>query len=535
MRALAAPGARLDAALGAALLAMLAGLAFAPPAGAEGDDAAALYGRYCASCHGPDRLGGMGPALLPESLDRLKKPELAATLRDGRVATQMPAFAGTLDEAQRAAIAAWITSDAAPRPDWDDRSIRASRIEHFAPGSLPDRPDARLQGVDLQNLFIVVEAGDHHATLLDGDRLEPIHRFPTRYALHGGPKFSADGRFVYFASRDGWISKFDIWNLQTVVEIRAGINTRNVAASSDGRWIMVANTLPHSLVLLDANLEFVRSYPARALGAASSSRLAGVFDAAPRRSFVAALRDAPEIWEISYDPGAAPIFDGLVHDYAMGEALATPGYLNPRRTSIDAPIDDFFFDPGYANLVGSSRSGRTEVINLDVRRKVADLDLPGLPHLGSGITWERDGRTVLATPNLKSASVNVIDIARWTPVAQVPTSGPGFFIRSHEATRYAWVDAMMGPHKDTLQVIDKASLETVAELRPAPGKTLAHVEFTRDGHYALASIWERRDDGGAIVVFDAATLKEVKRIPMDKPVGKYNVFNKVTRSSGTSH
>jgi hypothetical protein len=27
----------------------------------------------------------------------------------------------------------------------------------------------------------------------------------------------------------------------------------------------------------------------------------------------------------------------------------------------------------------------------------------------------------------------------------------------------------------------------------------------------------------------------VKRIPMKKPVGKYNVYNKITRSEGTSH
>jgi hypothetical protein len=30
-------------------------------------------------------------------------------------------------------------------------------------------------------------------------------------------------------------------------------------------------------------------------------------------------------------------------------------------------------------------------------------------------------------------------------------------------------------------------------------------------------------------------LKEVKRIPMRNPVGKYNVYNKITRSEGTSH
>ena len=71
---------------------------------------------------------------------------------------------------------------------------------------------------DPLNLFVVVESGDHHVTILDGDRFEPIHRFPSRYALHGGPKFSADGRYVFFGSRDGWITKYDLYNLTTVAE-----------------------------------------------------------------------------------------------------------------------------------------------------------------------------------------------------------------------------------------------------------------------------------------------------------------------------
>ena len=65
-------------------------------------------------------------------------------------------------------------------------------------------------------------------------------------------RHSPDGRFVYFASRDGWISKFDLYSLETIAEIRAGINTRNLAVSSDGRYAMVANYLPHTLVLLEA-------------------------------------------------------------------------------------------------------------------------------------------------------------------------------------------------------------------------------------------------------------------------------------------
>jgi DNA-binding beta-propeller fold protein YncE len=138
----------------------------------------------------------------------------------------------------------------------------------------------------------------------------------------------------------------------------------------------------------------------------------------------------------------------------------------------------------------------------------------------------------MATPNLKQGVVSVIDMKSWKPVKEIPTLGPGFFMRSHENTPYAWVDVFNSAHKDSLQVIDKRSLEVVRTLTPSPGQTAAHVEFTRDGRYALVSIWEM---DGALVVYDAVTLEEVKRIPMRRPVGKYNVFNKITRSSGTSH
>ncbi len=165
-------------------------------------------------------------------------------------------------------------------------------------------------------------------------------------------------------------------------------------------------------------------------------------------------------------------------------------------------------------------------------RPIATVPLDGLPHLGSGITWELDGRRVMATPHLNRNLISIIDMKDWRIVRQIPTEGPGFFLRSHENSPYAWADAMMGAKKDGLHLIDKRTLEIVKVLRPAPGKTAAHVEFTRDGRYALASIWEM---DGAIVVYDTRTFTEIKRLPMVKPSGKYNVYNKISLSEGTSH
>lgn len=491
---------------------------------------ASSYSEHCASCHGVDRLGGSGPALLPENLERLRKPAAADTIAKGRIATQMPAFADKLSAEQIEALVAYVYAPPTVFPAWGEREIAASRIEYVKQGSLGSKPVFR---ADPQNLFVVVESGDHHATILDGDTFEPVRRFATRFALHGGPKFSPDGRYVYFASRDGWISLYDIWNLTLVAEVRAGINTRNLAVSSDGRYVLAGNYLPHTLVMLDArDLTLLKVIPVRdAQG--RSSRVSAVYDAAPRESFVVALKDIAEVWELPYGDKTGPVYEGLVHDYRMGEAVASAKPYAIRRTVLDGILDDFFFDPPYDHLIGAARDGHTgQVVNLNVRRKIAEVDLPGLPHLGSGITWEWNGRPVLATPNLKEGQVTVIDMNTWKTVAQIATAGPGFFMRSHERTPYAWVDAFNSANKDVLQVIDKGSLAVVATLKPEPGKPAAHIEFTRDGRFALASIW---DNDGAIVVYDAATFKEVKRIPMVKPSGKYNVFNKTTRSTGTSH
>ncbi|WP_422843123.1 cytochrome D1 domain-containing protein [Acidovorax sp. M2(2025)] len=505
-------------------------------------DAAGLFATHCASCHGAQRTGGMGPALLPESLARLPAAEALRVIGQGRTATQMPAFAGTLSPAEIQALGAFVRTPVVPTPRWTEADIRASREFHPAPDGEPATP---LWQADPMNLFVVVEGGDHHVSLLDGDRLEVITRFASRFALHGGPKFSPDGRYVYFGSRDGWITKYDLYRLRVVAEVRAGLNMRNVAVSGDGRWVMAANYLPHTLALFDSDLQLVRTYDARTLDGKLSSRVSAVYDAAPRKSFVVALKDIPELWEISYDPAAAPIHDGLVHDYKMGEAIAKPGYLGVRRTPLEEPLDDFFFDQSYRHVLGATRPktaapdskgapapATAQVVNLDVRRKIADLPIAGMPHLGSGITFAWQGTTVLGSPNLQGGSIDVIDMTTWKPVASIPTPGPGFFMRSHENTPYAWTDSMMSATaKDTLTIIDKATLQPVATVRE-PGKTLAHIEFTRDGRLALASVWEMQ---GALIVYDAATFKEVKRLPMSKPVGKYNVWNKITRSEGTSH
>jgi len=490
--------------------------------------AASIYAQSCAGCHGADRLGGIGPALLPENLRRLRKSKAIDAISNGLPASQMPGFAGTLGKAEIEGLVELIYTPLAEMPQWGSAEIAASRVLSPTPINPDEKP---VFPADPLNLFVVVETGDHHVSVLDGDSLTPIHRFKSHYALHGGPKFSPDGRFVYFASRDGWVTLFDLYTLKTVAEARAGINTRNLAVSGDGRYVMVANYLPHTLVILDAEDLSLERIIAVEDEHGTSSRVSAVYDAAPRSSFIAALKDLKEVWEIQY--ADEPVYYGYVHDFRVEGAPETQERFPIRRIRLDDYLDDFFFDPAYKNIIGAARNAKNgQVVNLAVGRKIADIDLPGLPHLGSGITWDYHGTPVVATPNLRDSVVSVIDMNTWKTLQRIDTLGPGFFMRSHDNSRYAWVDVFFGPNKDAVHVIDKQSLEIIKTLRPAPGKTAAHVEFTRDGRYALLSIWEM---DGALVVYDADTLEEVKRLPMKKPSGKYNVYNKITRSRGTSH
>jgi DNA-binding beta-propeller fold protein YncE len=506
-------------------------------AGQPALDAAGLYQKHCQDCHGVDRLGAMGPALLPENLSRLRKNKAANVIANGRMATQMPAFGNTLSSEQISTLVDYVYTPSKVIPSWDIEDIKASQLVHFDQSKLPDTPQF---DADLMNLFIVVELGDHSATLLNGDTFEPITRFKTRFALHGGPKYSPDGRYVYFASRDGWISKYDIYNMKTVVEVRAGINSRNLAISSDGKYAIVGNYLPHTLVILDTK----DLSPIKVIDVADrngkSSRVSAVYNAPPRTSFIVALKDVKEVWEIPYsDAGGVTVYKGWAHDYRedAGEGAVDNWKVTDKfpikRIVTEDFLDDFFFDPDYINLIGASRDNKNgQVINLDIGKKIATVPMNGMPHLGSGITWDYQGKQVFATPDIKDGRVTIIDMETWQVIKEIKTEGPGFFMRSHSNSPYAWVDVFFGPNKDKVHIIDKATLEIVKTITPAPGKTAAHVEFTKDGKYVLLSIW---DQDGAVIVYDALTLKEIKRIPMKKPSGKYNVYNKTHYERGTSH
>lgn len=490
-----------------------------------------LYKNKCSSCHGNNRLGISAPPLLPQSYKRLNQKKIIKIITEGRESTQMPAFKNELTVDEIIKVSEYILKAPKVIPTWTIKQIEKTRKVKNK------KYKSKLtKNIDPLNLFTVVEIADHAISILDGDSFKVLKRLKTKPGVHGGAKYSPTGRYMYLSSRDGWVEKFDMHAMRSLGVVRVGINTRNIAVSADGKYIAAANYMPENVVILNAQtlkpIQVIQTKDKKG----KSSRAAAIYTAAPRGSFILSLKDIPEVWEIHYSKPEYPVHEGLIHDYRIdsGEGDISTDKFPIRRIYLSEIIENFYFDKDYTHLIGTAHKGtKGQVVNLDVRQKIASLDIQGMPHLGAGIAWTTTKKQrVIAIPNLKLGSVSIIDAKSWKVIKKIKTQGPGFFLRSHENSKYAWGDVFFGPKKDVIHVIDKDTFKIVKTIIPEKGKTSGHIEFTRDGRYAIVSIWE---EDGAIVIYDAKTLKEVKRIKMKKPSGKYNVYNKIKLSEGTSH
>jgi hypothetical protein len=191
-----------------------------------------------------------------------------------------------------------------------------------------------------------------------------------------------------------------------------------LAASRDGRHALAAHGELSSLI--DATGALVRRYEGTDLQRRRRARALRLFYLARRRSFVVAWPDLGELWEISLDPAAEPVFDGLVHDYRMGEGIAQPGYLGVRRAPLGAPMADIGFADGRLPWVAGQRGEFVDVVHLDVRRRIAEWRLPGaMPsaalarRAGDGWTWWLP----------VGEGVQVIDTTRWRVLDRIGAPG----------------------------------------------------------------------------------------------------------------
>ncbi|MBI5683201.1 MAG: c-type cytochrome [Deltaproteobacteria bacterium] len=446
-----------------------------------------LYLKHCSSCHHPERYGVSAPPLFKETVGSKNNNEIKETILNGLPATNMLPFKEILKASEVDAIISYIKTPI-EKPKWDRNDILNSKI---IPQDLqPPTSSLQPKDIDLSNLFMIVEGGTGIVHFMDGDTFNIIDKIKVG-AMHGGPKFDYNFNFSYILSRDGWLVQYNLKNLKEVARIRAGINSRNLAVSNDGRLIAVANLLPQNMVFIDAE----KMEPVFMVDV--DTRIGAIYTLKERGLFVAALREKPEVWLIDYNNN-----------------------FNTEKIMIDQPFSDFFIEPTEQYLIGAARNGEhLTVFDMKERKVIKNFEISGMPHLASAALWKDGGKTFAAFPHIKSPTMTIIELYKWDIIAKINLKGPGYFARTHESIPYIWVDT----NTDTMQLIDKKDFTVVKEVIPEKGRFAMHTEFTKDGRFALVSI---REKGGAVFIYDIERMEVIKKLPFDKPIGKYNATNK---------
>ena len=140
--------------------------------------------------------------------------------------------------------------------------------------------------------------------------------------------------------------------------------------------LAVATAAPLALTFYSANLQVLQRVPLRDRTGQPGSPICTLLVSPQRQSFVAVFSATGELWELSYNPLAAEIGVGMVHDFQYREGHFVPGYLNPLRTALPWNAAAAGLDAGghMVQLLSDPNPQRAKalVIHLDVRKPVPE-------------------------------------------------------------------------------------------------------------------------------------------------------------------
>jgi nitrite reductase (NO-forming)/hydroxylamine reductase len=296
--------------------------------------------------------------------------------------------------------------------------------------------------------------------------------------------------------------------------VRVGLDSRGLAISDDGRYVIVGNYIPNSAVILDAAtlepLKVITTEGENPQGEFVASRVCITSDVSPELAgpyFVLALKEAGQMWRIDYSQPDFPVaklegVGNILHD----------GFLSPDNRTF---------------YVASQQDNWMAVIDVVNWELVTKIPTGVTPHPGSGATWEVDGTAYGATVHAGEGKVTVWNLSDNQIVAEVETSGPGLFIRAHHDSPYVWADTMFGSPPNRIYVLDKATFEVVKVIDE--GVQTLHPEFTNDGRFVYVSDWL----GDVVRVYDAVTFEKVAEVGgVTTPTG---IFNTSRRGETLGH
>lgn len=484
----------------------------------EFDEAEQLYSDHCAVCHGADRGGYIGPALNSDETT-LTEEQIVTTIVTGAAKTLMPqhpTWFGRLSSREMRLLASLVAHQPRRSLSWGLDDVRRSLEVVVADESrLPAKPTYPIE--DLDDLMVVMARGRYGAgdkakvVFFDGRTNRKIGEIATSIAPHLIDFHPKEERWAYVRTDAGYVLKVDLYSLQVVRKVRAGLNGTSLAVSRDGRYVAAGSFVPNTAVILDAaTLEPIKFLELRGIDPDGKMVEAdsGMITSTPYADYFAiALEQAGQIW----------ILD-----------LSAPEMPVTRVTDVGRHLHDAFLSPDGRYLVVSSYDDNTlTVIDLAEKRIVKKIPAGCKPHLGSGAVVRSHGRLLGIGTNIgvrpcEPFEVTVLDMGTFEVVKRIPVLGPTESPAAHPQAPYIVVDIVgTGPDAEKIQFIHKETLE-VSKTVTVTGTAVGHShfpEYTARGDFLYVSAGY---GGDRLVIYDSQTLKKVKSVAIEVPAGVFS-------------
>jgi nitrite reductase (NO-forming)/hydroxylamine reductase len=505
----------------------------------EFDRAKSIYFQRCAGCHGVLRKGATGKALTPDVTQKKGTDYLKVFINAGSPAG-MPNW-GTSGElsAKDIDIMSRFVQHAPPTPP--EFGMKEMRDSWKLLTPVAQRPVAKANNFNIDNIFAVTLRDAGEVALIDGDTKEIVNIVKTGYAVHIS-RLSHSGRYIYTIGRDAKIDLIDLWmpKPDIVAELKVGLEARSVETSKyqgfEDKYAVAGAYWPPQYVIMDgATLEPRKIVATRGMTVDTQE-----YHPEPRVAAIVASHQHPEF---------------IINVKETGKILLVnyQDIDNLRTTEIGAAR--FLHDGGWDVtkryfLTAANQSNKVAVIDSKEQKLAALIDVEKIPHPGRGANFlDKEFGPVWATSALGNENITVIATDpsghpqhAWKVVRTLKGQGGGsLFIKTHPKSRHLWVDTALNPDTKISQSVAVFNLDDLAagyQVLPIAQwanvgegpKRVVHPEYNMYGDEVWFSVWNGKNQRSAIVVVDDKTLQLKKVIDDPRivtPTGKFNVYNTV--------
>ncbi|HIP18992.1 MAG TPA: nitrite reductase [Sulfurovum sp.] len=428
-------------------------------AGTSTMDFAAKYEKECQGCHGPIHQGGVGSDLRPKALKAKSREFLSETILNGVENTAMPAWNSTFSADDASGMIDWLM-------DWKNTVELTLDLDEVKKTwtKLADREELAKKypkPTEVKSVLDITFATERDASLvdfIDSTSGKVLSRHKAGFAVHVTVTNKKNPRYAYSISRSGKLSMFDIGapGQPTLATVQVGQESRGLAVSPDGKYVIAGNYNPGGAVLCDAmTLEPLKAFDTSRVidpdGQIGPSRVASLADTPYGPYFAMALKDAGHTYIIDYSKPDFPIVGDIPN---IGKILHD-AFLN----------EDEGEDFGRYFMIASQGSDVVGIVDFKEKNLAAKVHTgkKSKPHPGQGSSWYSKGqkKQLHATVSMNIGSVVIWD-SNWKVVKKVETAGGGLFIGTAHGTPYLWADCVLGkPDKyNEVHLINKDTLET---------------------------------------------------------------------------